>query len=734
MVDETFHGYNPNEAEEPSNEIIKTNTLSASSRSSEGRLRLFYNDTIFTTGNGKVNTDWAVTGIRNGTLFAIPYLSWFSPLHKQCIKFGWWDVTLYIDGQRAIPSRIKTWYEAGMIPVSLFFGGVMGSKISLRACGYAPRDESRFVQVIKLVNLTDESFQDILVTLEGSTRLGEEAGSHYDSVNATVGDHSPIPIKLFATRNSSSSLDIRNEAGQIYARLEATSDIVEHDLKIYKTELQAGGKTYLKDSLDFSISFKLALGPAEELDFAFSTLFANTAEELKRSGDLKGSALSFKNVADGWREQFDYMKSLSTPDKLFTMALRRAAAYSYSLCYEVKERDEMTLVSDHIEWPVDCARDSYYIANSLLLLEPEIVRGHLGFYFLNALSKAGPGKSYIGSGESRGHRESKLLDLASYPLLELYRYWRATGDDEFVQKPEIRRSLEAVIREVASWRSPKTGLFSSTERSSDERCVYPYFIPGNMLFVTALEKITEMYDELYTDIEMRKYIVNLAKTSRDAIYACAVFDDPEFGRIFAFEVGENGECLVYDQADIPNLISMRRFGFCSPDDPIYRSTLKFVYSKRNQGYVGTMDGKYGELCDGSKTMPFHPWPLGALSHLMSCPSDPSEVARLVNWLRDALTPCFQLPEICDKHTALPMQRYWFAWPTAMMLMAYIETICGVKISKEIRLKPLVPSGWDYYSSPILTIRGHKVLVEVINGEPKVQVDGQKVDASAPFEL
>jgi meiotically up-regulated gene 157 (Mug157) protein len=192
--------------------------------------------------------------------------------------------------------------------------------------------------------------------------------------------------------------------------------------------------------------------------------------------------------------------------------------------------------------------------------------------------------------------------------------------------------------------------------------------------------------------------------------------DHEFGDVFAFEVGDDGEALLYDQADIPNLISATRFGFCTGDDPVYRNTVRFAYSARNQGYRGTMDGKYGELCDGSKTMPHSPWPLAAMSHLMSCCASREEARRLLDWLRDCLTPCLQLPEICDKHTGLPIQRYWFGWPTAMMLMVYIETICGVKIGKEIRFEPLAPAGWDAYESPILRISGERLQVVVKDGK------------------
>ncbi|MBM4046283.1 MAG: glycoside hydrolase family 125 protein, partial [Planctomycetes bacterium] len=246
------------------------------------------------------------------------------------------------------------------------------------------------------------------------------------------------------------------------------------------------------------------------------------------------------------------------------------------------------------------------------------------------------------------------------------------------------------------------------ERSSDERCVYPYFIPGNMLLIATLERLAEMYEH--------EDIAKLAKAGREAVYRHAVVEDREFGPMFAFEVGDDGAFLLYDHSDIPNLISATRFGFCAQDDPIYQNTLKFIYSARNQGYRGTMDGKYGELCDGSKTMPYSPWPLGAMSHLMSCCASREEARRLVEWLRECLTPSLQLPEIVDKHTGQPIQRYWFGWPTAMMLMAYVETLCGVKLGKDIRLEPLAPAGWDEYRSPILTIRGERFQVVVKDGK------------------
>jgi hypothetical protein len=53
----------------------------------------------------------------------------------------------------------------------------------------------------------------------------------------------------------------------------------------------------------------------------------------------------------------------------------------------------------------------------------------------------------------------------------------------------------------------------------------------------------------------------------------------------------------------------------------------------------------------------------------------------------------------------------------MMLMVYIETICGVKIGREIRFEPLAPAGWGEYQSPILRVRGERFQVVVKEGQP-----------------
>jgi hypothetical protein len=708
MADETFHGYNRDDNVLPTPEPLRTDTRLHSGRIG-GEPRFFYSDSLFTTGNGALNADFAVTGLPEGVLFSVPYVSWFSPRHRQALKFGWWNTALRFGAALQVPYRIRTWYESAAIPVAQFTGGAMGTAVIVRASLHAVPGAPTLVQTLQFENRGKEPVE-ATITLTGAARPGEEAGSFYDAVNGTVGrQRPPNPVKCVA-RVVGDVIHLDNPAAGVFVRLESNGALDAARFETRELPLHMDTAPLLRPTLHFEIAYRIVIAPNSEQEFRLALGFAN-----QPFGAAAPGVVPLAAARQLWRERLASVEAIATPDRLLTLALRRSAAYSLALGYPTGNDDGLIFHCDHLEWPVDCARDCYHIANSLLLIEPELVRRHLRFYFLEAIPNAGPGKSYIGTGSSCGEREARLLDLASYPLHELYRYWRASGDTAFVAEPGIRRTIERIIADVASWQSPQTGLFSSTERSSDERCVYPYFIPGNMLFIATLERLTELYEEVYQDPVMHDRIRDLARRGRDGIREHAVVNDPEFGEVFAFEVAADGRFLLYDHADIPNLLSAPRFGYCAPDDPVYANTVRFIYSARNQGYRGTLDGKYAELCDGSKTMPYSPWPLGALSHLLSGSPSPAEARRLIEWLRECLTPSFQLPEICDRHSGRPVQRYWFGWPTAMLLQVYIETLCGVKIGKEITFQPLIPAGWERYRSPLLRVRGETFQVVVENG-------------------
>ena len=714
-ADEVFHGYNPSEARQPSNEVLRVDTRMHSAHAAHGDFQLDYADTVLCAANDRLWADWAVTGIREDTLVALPYIGWFSQRHRLALKFGWWEASILVGRTPLRPYRVTSWYEASAVPTSEFQGG--GWRV--RSWCVAMPGESRLLQYLRLTPAEGANrWRRLTLVLRGGTSLGEEAGSPFDPVNGTVGTRQPLPSRLQAEIRERQLL-VRNAPAGLFARL-CCPQPIRGDFQTRELTISGRGQSMTKQYLQFELECPLEVPAQGDLTVCAELLLADS----EPAATAVSAPPSVEAACAAWRHDWACLETLATPDPLLTAGLKRSAIYAQAMLPTIDAAQEAAGLSDHVEWPVDCARDCFHVASAMLLLKPELARRHLAFYFLDAIPRSGPGKSYVPTGESRGHREARLLDLASYPLWELWRYWRATGDDAFVARPRVRQTVLEMVDQVASWRDPRTDMFTSTERSSDERCVYPLFVPGNAMFVTVLERMAEIARELWRDDAAAGRMSGLAERARRGILHHATVDDARFGRMFAFEVGGPGQVLLYDQADMPNLLSLPRFGFCRPDDPVYRNTVRFAYSERNQGYRGTADGKYRQLCDGSKTMPFSPWPLGALGQLMSGAVSPAEAAHLLDWLRDAFTPALQLPEISDKHTARPVQRYWFGWPTAALLIAYLETICGVKIDRGIRIEPLIPRGWSDFSSPTLRVRGQELQIVVRQGRKTILLNGR----------
>ena len=724
-MDERFHGSNPSEGAELTDQVPRIVSLMHSGHKAHGDFQLHYTDTVLNTGNGRVWGDWAVTGIRPGTLVALPYIAFFSQRHRLALKFGWLEISLLVGGKPLRRYRVRTWYEEAAAPVSdsFFF-----EAHRVRTWCSAIPGEARLVFDLRIYpyRRIDE---DVVVVLRGASTLGEEAGSPYDAVNGTVGDREPLPVRL-RMEPKRQSLLISNPDASVHARL-LCSRPIRCEVSHGHVTVAGPNRSDVKDQALFEIRCPLAAAPAKadakdadsaagEFDFAFELLLDDAPPPAAAA-----RRWSLPEIGRAWRNEWSCLEPLATPDPQLTTALKRSAVYSESLLPIVDSTGTAAGMSDHVEWPMDCARDGCHIAEALLFLKPDMVRRHLAFYFLEAIPRAGVGKSYVPTGETRGHSDARLLDLAAYPLWHLWRYWKATGDGEFAALPRVRETVARITDEVLGWRDERTGLLTSTERSSDEVCVFPVFVPGNAMFVGAVERMAELCRVVWHDPDAARRHTEAASQLRGSLWRHAVIDDPEFGRMFAFEVGRLDEFLLYDQADIPNLLSLPRFGFCPSGDPVYQNTLRFAFSRRNQGFRGTADGKYRHLCDGSKTQPASPWPLGPLGQLLSTEPTPAEAARLFDWLRDALTPAFQLPEISDKHTARPVQRYWFGWPTAALLTAFIEVVCGVKLGEAVSICPMLPEGWTDFASPRLTVRGREVMVAARQGRMSILVDGRE---------
>jgi len=462
-------------------------------------------------------------------------------------------------------------------------------------------------------------------------------------------------------------------------------------------------------------------------------MFVKAAEKGRRNGTAE---YEFPDEPEKFLFQAaPFLRPLSvlrTDDPWLSGGLRRGAVYSRNVCLDMG--DKSPVISDHLSFGRDMPRDSFFAMASLLPIWPDLARNHLRFYYQNALAGSLLEYTYMPdiSGQEGAAPDEYSLDAAGYLLLELYRYWRLTGDENLPKEPEFKQGIDKILKQVVQHQSPKLGLVSSTHRASDEECVFPYYIPANMLLVMSLEKISMVLRELYGDDSGATEAQQLASDIREAIFSHGVVKDEQFGRMFAFEVSESGEYLLYDQADIPNLTSMPFFGFCSRGEEVFDNTLRFVYSERNIGYRRTASGKFRALTDGSKRFPDSPWPLGKMSEMMSAPRDPKILAEGFQWLSLCLPPSLQLPETIERHTGRTCERYWFAWPSALMLMLFNECVCGIRIGEKVVIDPVVPDGWKSFWSPLYSIGGRQVQVVHEAGTTSVLIDGERLPV--PVEI
>jgi meiotically up-regulated gene 157 (Mug157) protein len=207
-----------------------------------------------------------------------------------------------------------------------------------------------------------------------------------------------------------------------------------------------------------------------------------------------------------------------------------------------------------------------------------------------------------------------------------------------------------------------------------------------------------------------------------------VIKDKEFGDIYAFEIDGKGNSLLYDHADMPNLLTAPWYGYCSKDAKVYKNTLEFIYSSRNEGFIGVMDGRFSSLCDGSKTMLDGPWPMSAMGKILAGFGDSENVREMLDLIASSMCDNLLIPEIIDKNSARTRSRRWFAWPPALFVTCFIEGVCGIKALKDsVSIAPVIPDGWESFCSPQIKIKGKTVKVCIDNGKERVFINGHETD-------
>lgn len=223
-------------------------------------------------------------------------------------------------------------------------------------------------------------------------------------------------------------------------------------------------------------------------------------------------------------------------------------------------------------------------------------------------------------------------------------------------------------------------MIRSSFRPSDDSTIFQFFIPGNAHMAVELEHLQTILKDFkktsttYNDIEfknaMNKNGIDIDVLLRDAhkfsikiregLAKHGIFNHPEFGDVYAYEVDGYGSRLLMDDANIPSLLSLPILGFVNEDDKIYKNTRKMILSPKHNPYY--VNGTYFQGIGGSHIGVSNPWPMSLLVRIRTS-NDDAEIKKCLKMVVENTGHLGLMHESVNASVAGGVQytRPWFSW-------------------------------------------------------------------------
>ena len=206
-----------------------------------------------------------------------------------------------------------------------------------------------------------------------------------------------------------------------------------------------------------------------------------------------------------------------------------------------------------------------------------------------------------------------------------------------------------------------TGMTWSGFRPSDDRCLYNYLIPANMMAVVAMKKAAQLLIIGYNDEYYAEKCRTLAAEINDGIEKFGTYNHPEFGKIYAYETDGLGNYRLMDDANSPSLLSAPYLGFCDINDPVYQNTRRFILSENNPFYfVGKAAKGIGSPHTGENMI----WHISLTMQILTSTSA-EEKLECLKMLSETHAGTNFMHESFNKDDASDFTRTWFAWANSL---------------------------------------------------------------------
>lgn len=295
------------------------------------------------------------------------------------------------------------------------------------------------------------------------------------------------------------------------------------------------------------------------------------------------------------------------------------------------------------------------------------------------------------------------IDSLCYPVRLIYKYWKATGDSS-VFNDSFKQAAEKIIslwkteqhhfdespyrftRHGCRWSDTLhnsgmgmpvsyTGMTWSGFRPSDDACVFGYLIPSNMFAVVSINCLVEIFSTYYADETAFISECELLRDEIDyGIKTYGMYDHPKYGKIYACETDGMGNKRLFDDANVPSLLSMPYLGYCDKNDETYLRTRKFILSNDNPYYY---KGKSGRGVGSPHTPEGYIWHI-ALSMQGLTSDNPDEIKEMLEILSSTDADTGFMHEGFNADNPFEFSREWFAWSNSLFA-EFIEYAVDKKI-------------------------------------------------------
>ncbi len=302
------------------------------------------------------------------------------------------------------------------------------------------------------------------------------------------------------------------------------------------------------------------------------------------------------------------------------------------------------------------------------------------------------------------HERKWEIDSLCYPIRLAYEYWKVTGDtsifdEEWLEAVEkiyetfmtqqrkdgvgpytfqrrTERALDTLNNDGKGAPVKPVGLIVSSFRPSDDATTFQFLIPSNFFAVSSLRKTAEILREVNQAENLADQCTALANEVETALKRHAIYNHPEFGRIYAFEIDGFGNHMLMDDANVPSLLAMAYLGDVAPDDEVYLNTRRFVWSESNPYFFR---GKAGEGIGGPHVGYGMAWPMSIMMKAFTS-TDDTEIRECIAMLLRTDADTGFIHESFDVDNPTNFTREWFAWQNTLFGELILKLINDGKVA------------------------------------------------------